>query len=281
MRAGDTAEAIRYGEEALEIVSRLRESVFSGLAKAHLGSAYLEAGEAGRALAELRRAGDGGAPLEHSVRCWWAELTARAELAAGNVDQAEDWARRAMTSAQELGLPARLGWARRAWAAVLLARERPDEAAAEALRSTDERLESGDRLGAARAWLTAGRALAASGRRSEAVTELERAHGELTALGARRYADEAARELRTLGRRVPRGGRRGSAAEGVDSLSAREREIAQLVTEGRTNREIAATLFLSEKTVENHLGRIFRKLGVSKRAAVADAIGRAATPGGS
>jgi DNA-binding NarL/FixJ family response regulator len=61
----------------------------------------------------------------------------------------------------------------------------------------------------------------------------------------------------------------------VESLSAREREVAELVAEGRTNREIAEVLFLSVKTVENHMQRILRKLEVSKRAEVAREIARA------
>ena len=84
----------------------------------------------------------------------------------------------------------------------------------------------------------------------------------MLAAGAARYADEAAHELRGLGRRVARTGGRGTAGEGVASLSAREREIAELVAAGRTNKEIAAELFLAPKTIENHLSRIFGKLGV-------------------
>ena len=97
---------------------------------------------------------------------------------------------------------------------------------------------------------------------------------ELSALGAARYRDEAARELRRLGERVTARQRR-STGEGLDALSGREREIADLVAEGRTNREIGGELFLSEKTVEGHLTRIFTKLGVTSRAEVAEVVGRA------
>jgi DNA-binding NarL/FixJ family response regulator len=50
--------------------------------------------------------------------------------------------------------------------------------------------------------------------------------------------------------------------------------VAELVAGGRTNKEIAGELFLSEKTVESHMTRVFAKLGVSSRSAVAEAVGR-------
>ena len=61
----------------------------------------------------------------------------------------------------------------------------------------------------------------------------------------------------------------------MDALTDREREVADLVATGITNREIAARLVLSEKTVERHLSRIFAKLGISSRAALAAAVERA------
>jgi DNA-binding CsgD family transcriptional regulator len=63
---------------------------------------------------------------------------------------------------------------------------------------------------------------------------------------------------------------------GVAGLTGRELEVARLVTAGKTNREIAAELFLSEKTVETHLYHAFAKLGVSSRAALAGVLARGA-----
>ena len=88
--------------------------------------------------------------------------------------------------------------------------------------------------------------------------------------GARRLQDEAAQALRKLGEKAP--GRQRRFARG--ELSGREREIATLVAEGRSNREIAAELFLAEKTVEGHLTNIFAKCGVSSRAALAAHVAR-------
>jgi DNA-binding NarL/FixJ family response regulator len=57
-------------------------------------------------------------------------------------------------------------------------------------------------------------------------------------------------------------------------VSERERQIAELVAEGRSNKQVAATLFLSEKTIEHNLSRIYAKLGVRSRVELAGRIGR-------
>ena len=65
------------------------------------------------------------------------------------------------------------------------------------------------------------------------------------------------------------------AQDRVAALSPREREVAGLVADGRTNREIAARLFPSEKTIETVLSRVFRKLGVRSRVEVAARVASA------
>lgn len=94
-------------------------------------------------------------------------------------------------------------------------------------------------------------------------------------LGATWYADRVRRKLRGSGVAVPRpwrGGRRGYG----DELSPRELEVAALVAEGWTNRQIADRLYLSPRTVGHHVSKAMRKLGVTSRAALAVA----ATSGG-
>lgn len=122
----------------------------------------------------------------------------------------------------------------------------------------------------------AGRALAQAGRRDRAIAELRRAAAELDACGALRYRDEAERELGRLGHRTHRPTRPGKTdGIGLESLTERELQVARLVVDRKTNPEIAAELFLSQKTVETHLRNIFRKVGVSSRVALARAVERA------
>ena len=84
---------------------------------------------------------------------------------------------------------------------------------------------------------------------------------------------EAERELGKLGQRTHRRSRPGKTdAVGVGSLTARELELAHLVVDRKTNPEIAAALFLSQKTVETHLRNMFRKLSVSSRVELARAV---------
>jgi DNA-binding CsgD family transcriptional regulator len=86
--------------------------------------------------------------------------------------------------------------------------------------------------------------------------------------GSRRLADEVAHERGRLAAHTD-GGR---PVDVLATLSAREREIAGLAGTGMTSRAIADTLFLSARTVDTHLGRIYSKLGVPNRAALASAL---------
>jgi len=124
----------------------------------------------------------------------------------------------------------------------------------------------GQRLDAARARLDLARSLATVSP-EVAVDTARHAHAELEALGALRDADEAAALMRSLGAKS----RSGPRATGL--LTRRELEVLHLLGEGLANREIAERLFISPKTAEHHLSRIYSKLGVRTRAeAVAFAV---------
>jgi DNA-binding CsgD family transcriptional regulator len=271
---GDTERARAAGDEAVALLDGLDDSILTRATHAHLGVMWADIGEVDRCLAAFRAVGLPEFPsIEPGRRSWMYAALARAELARGDRDAARAWVERSEQIVGGLGLPLAEAWALHARAAIALDDGDHETAATLALDAAG-RAESVDApLPAARCRTLAGVALAAAGRRDEGVAELTRAESELSQLGAARYRDEAARELRRLGERVSARQRRGS-GEGLDALSGREREIAELVAEGRTNREIGAELFLSEKTVEGHLTRIFGKLGVTSRVEVAEAVGR-------
>ena len=95
-------------------------------------------------------------------------------------------------------------------------------------------------------------------------------------LGCTRHQAAAEHELRKLGRRFHHHTRPGATDEiGVESLSERELEVARLIVDRKTNPQIAAALFLSQKTVESHIRNMFRKLAVSSRVELARAVERA------
>ncbi len=116
-----------------------------------------------------------------------------------------------------------------------------------------------------------GRCLARAHRRPAALARLRSAHEVLARLGARPFADAVAAELAALGLRG-----RPDADWGLAGLTAQELQVARLVGGGLSNREAAAQLYLSPKTIEYHLAHIFAKLGIRTRYQLAARVGPAA-----
>ena len=121
----------------------------------------------------------------------------------------------------------------------------------------------------ARAHLLYGEWLRREGRRVEAREQLRTAHELLAAIGMGAFAERARRELIATGEKVRKRG-----VETRDQLTPQEEQIARLASDGSTNPEIAAQLFLSARTVEWHLGKVFGKLGVSSRRELTAALGQ-------
>jgi DNA-binding CsgD family transcriptional regulator len=120
---------------------------------------------------------------------------------------------------------------------------------------------------AARAQLAYGVWLRRHRRMTQSRAPLREAAETFDALGLLRYAERARRELRASGETVRR-----RAPGAWAQLSPQELQIAQLAAEGLSNREIGERLYLSHRTVESHLYRLFPKLGVTSRAQLRDAL---------
>ena len=119
----------------------------------------------------------------------------------------------------------------------------------------------------ARAHLLFGEWLRREGRRVEARAQLRAAHDMLGAMGMEAFAERARGELLATGEKV-----RKRTAETRDELTAQEQQIARLARDGLTNPEIGARLFLSPRTVEWHLRKVFTKLEISSRRELAGAL---------
>jgi DNA-binding CsgD family transcriptional regulator len=142
------------------------------------------------------------------------------------------------------------------------------DAADELYREAIERLSRTPlRPEAARAHLLYGEWLRREGRRVQARDELRRAHDSFSAIGMEAFAERARIELLATGETV-----RKRSAETTDELTPQERQIAGLARDGLSNPEIGARLFLSPRTVEWHLRKVFGKLGIGSRRELAGAL---------
>jgi DNA-binding CsgD family transcriptional regulator len=138
-----------------------------------------------------------------------------------------------------------------------------DDASVHFAAARDEFAATDNKVALGIAELTWGEWLRRAKRRAEARRHLERAlevFGLAGALGLRRRAEE---ELAAAGGSVDRN------RPADELLNPTELHVARLASAGLTNRDIAGQLFISPRTVENHLGAVYRKLGVANRAALA------------
>ena len=217
------------------------------------------------ALAELERCRIYEQQMEICRGCWsaWRAKAAEAHLALGARARAVAVADDALALARELGTPRALGLALRARGIVADREQRLDLLAQAA--GVFER--GGAVVERARALAELGSTLHAVGREQEARATLERALELADGVGATVVAAAAWDGLVALGARPRRREVTGAAA-----LTPAERRVAELAARGASNREIAEGLFLTLKTVENHLTSAYRKLGISSRTQLADRL---------
>ncbi len=197
-----------------------------------------------------------GRPRTVGAGCWPSSL--EAAVRSSHAERATS----PLTQLAELAQAAGTDWALGTYAraAAMLA----EGATAERLyREAIERLSRVRAPGTqtlARAHLLYGEWLRRQHRRVDAREQLRIAHSMLADMGAEAFAERARRELQATGETV-----RKRSIETLDELTPQEAQVARLAAVGKTNSEIGAQLFLSPRTVEWHLSKVFGKLGISSR----------------
>jgi DNA-binding CsgD family transcriptional regulator len=263
--AGDADSAHAHADILATVVRHSGSRSFAMHSDAGLGLLQLSLDQPEAAIAHLSRAREiaehGGIQEPNHVQ-WMGDLV-ESQIRAGREREAETTLAAFETQAQRTGR----GWALAAAArcrGLLAPPENADAIFSEAHRLVCAQPSPFER---ARTELCWGERLRRDGRRVEARRHLHDAHQRFEALGAVPWAEKAARELRFSGGRARRGPRARTA-----ELTAQQAQIAAMVAEGKTNKTIASSLFLSPKTIEFHLGHIYRKLEVSNRTQLTRAL---------
>ena len=229
------------------------------------GALLLAAGRPREAVAALEEFGRRDAlwGAANPLASRWRARAALARAASGEDEAARRLAAEDLERARRWGAAGGIGVALRAVALTGAA-----DAAVEGLREAVAALaRSPARLEHARALVDLGAALRRANRRADARGALEEGVALADGLGGRALADRGRTELLAAGGRSsdPHG-------RGAELLTAAERRVADLAADGRSNPEIAQALFVTRKTVETHLGHIYRKLDVGGRGELARAL---------
>ncbi|WP_416965217.1 ATP-binding protein [Streptomyces sp. Agncl-13] len=260
---GDVEEALALAREAVEHAEEDGDQMYLSRALGALGYAQLVAGDAHGTVRSLRRVRE----LEQALgvtdpaRGRWHGDLAEALVRIGETTEAQDVIDVTRERALRLGRESVLAVLDRAEALVRAARGEHDEAVAQLTSVQDRLAKLGYGLEEARA------AFALASLRTgqpgpTSYDEAARLFRRCRALPWLRQVDEAAVVRPPEPAPVPTPA---PTLEGLDGLASMERQVAALVMEGATNREIAARLFISVKTVEATLTRVYRKLGIRSR----------------
>ena len=225
-----------------------------------LGLAALWSGDASGAADWLDKADQQAAVLgwgNPSIR-WWSADYAEVLLELGRIDDAARVLDVWEADAARLGREWVLAHVRRCRGLVATAQGNVDRAAVVLQQAVTQHEEVGDPFGRARALLALGIVRRRARQKRGARESIEAALAGFEELGAATWVEKAQSELGRIGGRTRQEG-----------LTAAERRVAALVVEGRTNREVAAALFLTERTVASHLTHVYAKLGVRSRTELA------------
>jgi DNA-binding CsgD family transcriptional regulator len=192
--------------------------------------------------------------VNEPAKFWWRADHVEALLALGRLDDAAALVDSWEAEAARLGREAVLAQTARCRGLVAAARGDVEDALAELARAVAQHEAVGDLFGRARALLALGVVRRRAQQRRAAREVLAAALAIFETSGAAGWAEKAHAELARIGGRTR-----------ADGLTPAEGRVAELVAGGRTNREVAAALFLAERTVESHLTRIYSKLGIRSR----------------
>ncbi|MFB6394808.1 LuxR C-terminal-related transcriptional regulator [Polymorphospora lycopeni] len=265
LRAGaDTAEAVAAADEAVRVCDG-HETAFAVVVRAMAAEALVHVGEPERGIQLTLRAAGGHdlprLPTWRRPRQW--DLLAYAEHGTGGEPGAADgYVRRARSYARRRPSPLCLGYAGRAEARAHGVHGDPS-GAAETGTAALAQFEARDaKLDTALTGLVIANACLDNRVADGVRGHLDRAAGLADVCGSPRLAEYVAVARRALNATLP------LATAVLDQLTARESEIAAMVSTGMTNSQIAADLGLSVRTVDSHLWRVYHKLGVTNRASL-------------
>jgi DNA-binding CsgD family transcriptional regulator len=227
------------------------------------GLLALWGGDAAGAATWLERAARQAATLEwhEPCNCWWTPDHVEALLELGRIDEAVTILDAWDADASRLGRDWALAHVLRCRGLVAAARGDVDQAVTHLQQAVARHAEVEDTFGQARALLTLGIVLRRLRQKRTAREAIQAALDEFQRLGATTWVGKARDELGSIGGRAQTSG-----------LTPAENRVALLVADGRTNREVAAALFLSERTVASHLTHIYAKLGVRSRTELAGTL---------
>ena len=253
---GDEGRA--HAARAVAICQETGDRETEAHAFAALGRLELGLGRAEEAAVALATAASIAGGVAHPGYILWRPDLVEAELRRGRREEAERITRELERRSSET-----------AWTAAVAARceallSGADAAFEEALARSEPPVSSFER---ARTELVWGERLRRDGRRLDSREQLGSALAEFERLGAGSWAARAREELRASGQAVHR-----DRPHVLEKLTPRELEVALHAASGLTNREIGARLFLSPKTIELHLGRVYKKLGVRSRTELPGAL---------
>ena len=249
-----------HADEGLALCESLVERSYALQNRCALGFLELSLGNAGAAHEHLGRMGTEGS-IEGTKRISFIGDEIEALVRLGDTDRAAKLVDELERRGRQLYRETLLGVAARG-RALLLACGGDAEAAVGPLRTAVEVFASlGLPFERSRTLLVLGEVLRRAKQKRAARAALEEALTLFDGLGATLWADKARAELARIGGRTR-----------ADGLTPTEQRIADLVSEGRSNKEIAAALFVTVKTVERNLTRIYRKLGIRSRVQLAGRV---------